>query len=65
MQYKCHKSGCFYSWFKGIGVMLGLIGHPYAPPTNPSVATLIRTVGGNTDRKEQKQARRVDPVVNM
>lgn len=45
--------------------MLGLIGHPYAPPTNPSVATLIRTVGGNTDRKVQKQARRVDPVVNM
>ena len=36
----------------------------YAPPTNPSVATLMRTVGEKTERSALKQAPRVEPVVN-
>ena len=36
----------------------------YAPPTNASVATLMRTEGGKTVRKASKQANKVDPVVN-
>ena len=36
----------------------------YAPPTNPKVATLMRTEGGKTARKAVKQAKRVLPEVN-
>ena len=36
----------------------------YAPPTNPKVATLMRTEGGKTVRKAVKQAKRVLPEVN-
>ena len=35
----------------------------YTSPTKPSVATLIRTEGGKTDRRALKQAKRVLPVV--
>ncbi len=33
-------------------------------PTNPSVATLMRTSGGKTVRNATKQAYKVEPVVN-
>lgn len=36
----------------------------YAPPTNPSVAMLMRTEGGKTVRRAVKHAKAVDPVVN-
>lgn len=36
----------------------------YTPPTNPSVAMLMRTEGGKTVRRVVKQAIKVDPVVN-
>ena len=36
----------------------------YPPPTNPSVATLILTLGGKTDRNATKHACKVEPVVN-
>ena len=36
----------------------------YPPPTNPSVATLILTHGGKTDRNATKHACKVEPVVN-
>ncbi len=36
----------------------------YLPPTNPSVATLILTSGGKTERRAVKQAIKVEPVVN-
>ena len=32
--------------------------------TNPSVATLMRTLGGKTERKAVKQANKVDSIVN-
>ena len=41
--------------------------HPngaYTPPTNASVATLMRTETGRTARKARKQLWRVEPVVN-
>jgi len=36
----------------------------YPPPTNPKVATLMRTEGGKTERRAVKQAIKVEPVVN-
>lgn len=35
-----------------------------SPPTNASVAMLMRTEGGKTVRKATKQAIKVEPVVN-
>ena len=37
----------------------------YASPTNAKVATLILTDGGKTERRAEKKAARVEPVVNM
>ena len=41
------------------------ISYDYAPPTNPRVATLIRTLGGKTERRALKQAIKVEPEYRL
>ena len=51
----------YYNVIKNAILMPGEI--RYTSPTKPSVAMLMRTDGGKTDRRALKQAKRVLPVV--
>ena len=53
---RVHRNPCFHGQDRPTGA--------YVPPTTPSVATLILTLGGKTDRRATKQACKVLPVVN-
>ena len=53
---RVHRNPCFHGQDRPTGA--------YVPPTNASVATLMRTSGGKASRRATKHACKVEPVVN-